>query len=252
MRPFSSCVGLSSSSIIYTHSLLHSSYMFLWENSYGASVGSSCVICVSISSLYQFYVSYTSIWVQSTIKRRVSYFPPWKTAPKPPCAIQRSYQLSRGQRHSQRSAAFQSVPPSVGRLCAGTAYHRALPVRSLAPLLLCIIQPSCTNDKRFISVAYPGFFRGGLLQDFFSEGGSTNSVEDRRQREGGSGGGSPLVRGSTQFANEWNAYTDLVVSDLYSTEVGIRLSCGKTSEFRGGGGEPPQTSPRYANALHST
>jgi hypothetical protein len=31
---------------------------------------------------------------------------------------------------------------------------------------------------------------------------STNSVEDRGQREQGSGGGSPLVRGSTQFANE--------------------------------------------------
>jgi hypothetical protein len=33
-------------------------------------------------------------------------------------------------------------------------------------------------------------------------GGSTNSVEDRGQRERGSGGGSPLVRGSTQFTNE--------------------------------------------------
>jgi hypothetical protein len=33
-------------------------------------------------------------------------------------------------------------------------------------------------------------------------GGSTNSVEDRGQREWGSGGGSPLVRGSTQFVNE--------------------------------------------------
>jgi hypothetical protein len=33
-------------------------------------------------------------------------------------------------------------------------------------------------------------------------GGSTNSVEDRGQRERRSGGGSPLVRGSTQFANE--------------------------------------------------
>jgi hypothetical protein len=31
-------------------------------------------------------------------------------------------------------------------------------------------------------------------------GGSTNSV-DRGQREQGSGGGSPLVRGSAQFAN---------------------------------------------------
>ena len=39
-------------------------------------------------------------------------------------------------------------------------------------------------------MAYPGIL--------FGEGGgvSTNSVEDRRQRERGSGGGSPLVRGS--------------------------------------------------------
>jgi len=32
-------------------------------------------------------------------------------------------------------------------------------------------------------------------------GGSTNSVEDRRQRERGSGGGSPLVRGSGGSCN---------------------------------------------------
>ena len=32
-------------------------------------------------------------------------------------------------------------------------------------------------------------------QEFCSGGGSTNSVEDRGQRERGSGGGSPLVRG---------------------------------------------------------
>ena len=38
-----------------------------------------------------------------------------------------------------------------------------------------------------MAVAYPGIFFGG---------GSTNSVEDRGQRERGSGGGSPLVRGS--------------------------------------------------------
>jgi hypothetical protein len=41
------------------------------------------------------------------------------------------------------------------------------------------------------SVAYPEIFFGG---------GSTNSV-DRGQREQGSGGGSPLVRGSAQFVN---------------------------------------------------
>jgi hypothetical protein len=33
-------------------------------------------------------------------------------------------------------------------------------------------------------------------------GSSTNSVEDRGQTERGSGGGSPLVRGSAQLANE--------------------------------------------------
>jgi hypothetical protein len=43
------------------------------------------------------------------------------------------------------------------------------------------------------SVAYPGIFFWG---------GSPNSVEDRRQREPGSGGSSPLVRDSTQFANK--------------------------------------------------
>jgi hypothetical protein len=43
------------------------------------------------------------------------------------------------------------------------------------------------------SVAYPGIFSGG--------GGSTNSFEDRGQRERGSGDGSTLVRSSAQFTN---------------------------------------------------
>ena len=38
-------------------------------------------------------------------------------------------------------------------------------------------------------------------QEFFSGGGSTNSVEDRGQTERGSGGGSPLVRGSGGSCN---------------------------------------------------
>ena len=41
-------------------------------------------------------------------------------------------------------------------------------------------------------MAYPGILFGG---------GSTNSVEDRGQRERGSGGGSPLVRGSGGSCN---------------------------------------------------
>ena len=39
-----------------------------------------------------------------------------------------------------------------------------------------------------------------LTQEFF-RGGSTNSVEDRGQRERGSGGGSPLVKGSGGSCN---------------------------------------------------
>jgi hypothetical protein len=53
-----------------------------------------------------------------------------------------------------------------------------------------------TNNPCFEPVAYPGIF-------FPGEGGcvSTNSVEDRGQRELGSGGGSPLVRGSGGSCN---------------------------------------------------
>ena len=43
-------------------------------------------------------------------------------------------------------------------------------------------------------MAYPGILFGG-------GGGSTNSVEDRGQRERGSGGSSPLVRGSGGSCN---------------------------------------------------
>ena len=45
----------------------------------------------------------------------------------------------------------------------------------------------------YAPVAYPGIF--------FQGGGSTNSVEDRGQRGRGSGGGSPLVRGSGGSCN---------------------------------------------------
>jgi hypothetical protein len=43
------------------------------------------------------------------------------------------------------------------------------------------------------SVAYP--------EIFFGEGGGSTNSGDRGQREQGSGGGSPLVRGSAKFAN---------------------------------------------------
>ena len=41
----------------------------------------------------------------------------------------------------------------------------------------------------------------GVPRNFVRGGGSTNSVEDRGQREWGSGGGSPLVRSSGGSCN---------------------------------------------------
>jgi len=41
----------------------------------------------------------------------------------------------------------------------------------------------------------------GVLRNFAGGGGSKNSVEDRGQREWGSGGGSPLVGGSGGSCN---------------------------------------------------
>ena len=42
---------------------------------------------------------------------------------------------------------------------------------------------------------------GGIPRNFVWGGGSTNSVEDRGQRERGFGGGGPLVRGSGGSCN---------------------------------------------------
>jgi hypothetical protein len=54
-------------------------------------------------------------------------------------------------------------------------------------------------DKRDICrLAYPGILFRGC---------STNSVEDRGQKEQGSGGSSPLIRSSAQFADEWIPYS---------------------------------------------
>jgi len=41
----------------------------------------------------------------------------------------------------------------------------------------------------------------GVPRNFFRGRGSTNSVEDRGQRERGSGGGNPIVRGPGNSCN---------------------------------------------------
>ena len=55
------------------------------------------------------------------------------------------------------------------------------------------------SDGRF---ECPAAVSSGVLRNFVGRGGvQQNSVEDRGQRERGSGGGSPLVRGSGSSCN---------------------------------------------------
>ena len=62
-------------------------------------------------------------------------------------------------------------------------------------------QGSCSGPG-FWNILYNSLLNGGLRRKFVREGGgSTNSVEDRGQRESGSGGGSPLVWGSGGSCN---------------------------------------------------
>ena len=58
---------------------------------------------------------------------------------------------------------------------------------------------SMISSQRYVQFSYPR--RQWRTQEFFRGGGSTNSVEDRGERERGSGGGSPLVRGSGGSCN---------------------------------------------------
>jgi hypothetical protein len=72
-----------------------------------------------------------------------------------------------------------------------------------------------------VPVAYPGIF--------FFGGGSTNSVVDRGQREWGSGGGSPLVRGSGGSCNLVQEISFQIVNFLNFWY--IRLFMMKTNLF---------------------
>jgi hypothetical protein len=66
--------------------------------------------------------------------------------------------------------------------------------------------PRDTTVHVSVPVEYPEFFvfggGGGYVTNFIEGRGSTNLVEDRGQRKWGSGSVCPLVRGSTQFAND--------------------------------------------------
>jgi hypothetical protein len=63
------------------------------------------------------------------------------------------------------------------------------------------LNTNCQTSGRLLSYGIHVLVCSGVPRNFIREG-STISVEDRGLREQGSGGGSPLVSGSTQFANE--------------------------------------------------
>jgi hypothetical protein len=85
--------------------------------------------------------------------------------------------------------------------------------------------PVCVTVHRPVEL-----FLGGLHQKFILGGVNKFSRGQRAQRKG-MWDGSLLVRASTRFANELNPYSDYVVMDAYSMELGIWLSFVKTSEF---------------------
>ena len=73
-------------------------------------------------------------------------------------------------------------------------------------------------------MAYPGIMFGG--------GGSTNSVEDRGQKERGSGGGSPLVRVLEAVVNWYKKYHFIIsYSKIFLICGTLRLFMMTTSLF---------------------
>jgi hypothetical protein len=63
------------------------------------------------------------------------------------------------------------------------------------------IQPKEPTTNFSIVLCFDAPLLSGVPRNFVREGGSTNSVEDRGQRERGSGGSSPLARGSGGSCN---------------------------------------------------
>jgi hypothetical protein len=99
----------------------------------------------------------------------------------------------------------------------------------------CCPTETIVTERSSISVAYPGFFSVGFNK--FSWGQTAERVR-------GSGGGSPLVRVSAQFANDWSPYliTLLWIYFPRNWEFGSALS--KLRSFGGEEFEPPPNSPR--------
>jgi hypothetical protein len=77
-------------------------------------------------------------------------------------------------------------------------------------------------------------------------GGSTNSVEDTRQRELRSGGGNPLVRGSTQFAMSETRILTRLLRMYFPRNREFGSAFSKLRNFRGV--NPP--TPRHCSDVN--
>jgi hypothetical protein len=110
------------------------------------------------------------------------------------CATFQGLLIQGGNKH----ISFQQCVRITALSADNTTVHWGIPI--------IIFQYKRMSTKIIRLINYSGIPRNFFLGK--GGGGSTNSVEDRGQREWGSGGSSPLVRGSTQFANEWNPYSD--------------------------------------------
>jgi hypothetical protein len=86
-------------------------------------------------------------------------------------------------------------------LCAACPTSRLIPKVS-NPVPTATWPDTTTQYSSFIQWRTQEFFRGVVTSGIFFGGGSTNSVEDKGQREWGCGDGSPLGRVSTRFSNE--------------------------------------------------
>ena len=91
-------------------------------------------------------------------------------------------------------------------LCVCVSYQASVRGRCSVVLSVCL----CVSYQASDYPARRYYFQGNKtmvtyhqwrIQELCSGGGSTNSVEDRGQRERGSGGGSPVVRGSVGSCN---------------------------------------------------
>ena len=81
---------------------------------------------------------------------------------------------------------------------------KALNNKTLAGSIFCDLEKtsdSVNHDNLLSKLPHYGISGSGVPRYFVWGGGSTNSVEDRGQRERGSGGGSPLVSGSGGSCN---------------------------------------------------